>query len=158
MSKPKKTTRHVVPTKDGKWAVIDGDRVRSAAPAEGRKASASLYVMVEPDQKRRYEAAAEAAGMTLREYVTNALDAYIAEQTLTISPENVSKARAFFEDKSAAAAEASNYQNLALRLGTLEKKFEALQNRVDEQWGPQFPPREWFDDDGNLKPVPPKRG
>jgi hypothetical protein len=42
---------------------------------------------------------------------------------------------------------------LLLRVGTLEKTVAALKEHVERDLGPLFPPPEWFDEDGKLKPV-----
>lgn len=50
------------------------------AEAHGRKAASVLYVMLTEEQKTRYELAAKAAGVSMREYVVNALDAAFTAQ------------------------------------------------------------------------------
>lgn len=94
--------------------------------SEGRKAAVPLYVMLDQERMDRYKAAADAAGMNMREYVTNALDAQLAQQS---EPDLVGGS----ESDPGWANRRLNAH--ALRLGTLEKTVEALQRRVDTQWG-----------------------
>jgi hypothetical protein len=54
-------------------------RPTPSADDSGRTASASIYVMVTPGQKERYENAATARGMKLRELIVAALDEFVGE-------------------------------------------------------------------------------
>ncbi len=121
-------------------------------PADGRKASSALYVMLAPDQKARYEKAAASAGMSMREYVVNALEAQLALQTIDAAP----SAQSELFPPTAPDAQTIEWMMRrlnahSLKLGAVEKQLDALQKRVETDLGPQFPPRHWFDEDGNLK-------
>jgi hypothetical protein len=93
-----------------------------------------LYVMLEPDQKDRYERAAKSAGLSLREYVVQALESFGAQQVLSVvGTEDTSE-----EGRMNTLAWAMRRLNEhSLRINTLEKTVEAIQSRVDAagRWG-----------------------
>lgn len=86
---------------------IDSRRSGLPADSEGRKASAPLYVMLEPDEKERYEQLAKELNVTMRDLVRIAIERLVAERNAAVlagrapeparpagSPEPISPGRA----------------------------------------------------------------
>ena len=88
----------------------------------------AIYVHVEPDRKDRYERAAAELGLSMREYVLQALDTFGAQQMLSLvgtadtSPEGEAETRAWLLRR---------LNQHSLRLEALEKQIEALRAVVD---------------------------
>lgn len=151
MAKSKRAS--VVQKPGGKIAVRDFTQAR-VTPVLSRGPSKPLYVMLTEDQKSRYEAAAKAVGMSMREYVTMALEAQVAQQSADRSDlmSEVSRLDETMPDAGDVAALRMFVMAQQLRVGTVERELAALRKRVEQLEPTEFPPREWFDEHGNMKP------
>ena len=87
----------------------------------------AIYVHVEPERKERYERAAMELGLSMREYVIQALDAFGAQQTLSLA--GTREASSEGEANTLAWALRRLNQH-ALRIEALEKQIEALRSVV----------------------------
>jgi len=121
--------------------ISNTNRMVGAQAGDGTK-QVPLYVMVAPEQLERFKARARQAGMSLREYVTNAVEAFSAQMTAK-------------GDELATLLEAgeatdehlrSMVSSQAVRLSTLEKRVDQLQRWLErnvpdwDQPGPPKPP------------------
>lgn len=112
-------------------------RVRLATAAAQQHAAqlAALYVNIPREQLDRFKTLAELAGMTLREYVLRALENYAADQALA-------GLSALKDDVPANVAGVDPQWPVrrlnahALRLVALENRVDAIQRRIDLEWGP----------------------
>jgi len=114
---------------------IETARAISATHADMREPKA-LYVMVDAQALDRYKRLAEIAGMTMKDYVSRALEMYAAGQLLEALPATehaVARDAGLPTDPQWSARRLNSH---ALRLGELEKRVDALQRRVDREWGP----------------------
>lgn len=124
---------------------------RGIAVPIGRKASIPLHVMLEPEQKQRYEQLALALGMSLRELVITAIEQVAAAQNasrhgIASIPESVGQAVAYGKGGRRGAADmpwmVRTVTSLFSRVGALEERnkaafnaIEEIQTQADVHWG-----------------------
>lgn len=118
-----------------------GEKARAQLREAAKKAGADqvpLYVMVAPEQLERFKTQAKNAGMSLREYVTNAVEAFSARMSTTNDElgEMLGVANATSDQLR------SMVSSQQVRLSTLETRVDALQKRLDRQWGAGQPDRD----------------
>ena len=116
-----------------------------------RKASIPLHVMLEPEQKQRYERLAADLGMSLRELVVNSIEQVAATRNASahgvpITPESVGRAVAHVRDSPRAVVDAPwmvrTVTSLLSRVGALEERnkaafdaIEEIRTQADVHWG-----------------------
>lgn len=134
MATKKKNEPKLVIARGAKWRARDA----AASTNENRHAGSAgkaLYVMVSEEQKARYELAAKYAGMTMRDYVINALETAVAQQS-SMTTDIVAGLGLHPNRESNVVAALQMFVAQGMRLGRVERALEALQKRVDLQWGP----------------------
>jgi hypothetical protein len=124
---------------------------RGIAVPIGRKASIPLHVMLEPEQKQRYEQLASDLRMSLRELVITAIEQVAAAQNASRRgrasiPESVGQAVAYGKGGRRSAADmpwmVRTVTSLLSRVGVLEERntaasdaIEELRTQADVHWG-----------------------
>lgn len=102
-----------------------------------------LYVMVAPEQLDRFKSLARESGMSLREYVTNAVEAFSAQMS-----KSDDELGALLTTHNASSDQLrSIVSSQAVRLSTVEKRLDTLQRWVERNfpnWDRVGPPEPLF--------------
>jgi hypothetical protein len=114
---------------------------RGIAVPIGRRASIPLHVMLEPEQKQRYEQLALDLGMSLRELVITAIEGVAAAQNASrrgraSMPESAGQAVAYGKGDRRGAADipwmVRTVTSLLSRVGALEERNKAAFDAIEE--------------------------